>query len=622
MPLSSGPSLPTSLSSPRRSRDLRPGGRLLSPALLLSLVLIAPLGCSGEDPGTPPTAPPARSASDSGAPVPTAVGEPTPSTGPAFRGFRARGPESGLTTPQRSGASPPETILGVKSTGIAVLDFDSDGVLDLLFTQGSTPGRWVAGEMGEPVLLYRGLGKLRFEAVADRAGLPDFRWATGVAVADLEGDGDDDLLVTSFGADRLFRNESGRFAEIESSGLSADGWSTSAAFADLDGDGILDLYVARNLSIDLANPPTNGTEWSCLWEGFEVVCGPRGLPAERDAVYRGRGDGTFEEVTELWGFAAATPGYGLAVVIGDIVGDRTPEIFVANDSSPNHLWSRRDGKWREIGFLNGLSVDANGEEQAGMGADLGDIDGDGRLDLVVSNFERESENVYIADARGSFFDRTDRLGVAAASRPTLSWGLGLEDFDLDGDLDLFVANGHVYPQADQVTTSAGYAQVDQLYRLEAGPTGKPRFADRSAALGITEKGVSRGAVFADLDGDGDLEIVVSRRDETPLLYENLGTPGARSLTIALVQPGKNLAAIGAAVSVDFGESAGALGRWSDRVRRQSSFQSSGVATITRGIPSKTAGRVQVIWPDGTAETFPVDATATQLTCTRGEGGTP
>ena len=612
------------MSLPRRSsRSSRRVLRLAAAPLFCCLLSLS--GCTGgsDEPAAPPTPPPSKTTADpSGTAADSAGATASSGGGDTFRGFRAVGPESGLTTPQRSGASPPVTILGVKSTGIAVLDFDSDGVLDLLFTQGSTPERWVAGNMGEPVLLYRGLGKLRYEPVADRGGLPEFRWATGVAVADLEGDGDDDLLVTGFGADRLFRNDGGRFVEIEESGLSADGWSTSAAFADLDADGILDLYIARNLSIDLANPPTNGAEWSCLWEGYEVVCGPRGLPAEGDAVYRGRGDGTFEAVTEAWGFDAATPGYGLAVVVGDIVGDRTPEIFVANDSSPNHLWSRRDGKWREIGFLTGLSVDANGEEQAGMGADLGDIDGDGRLDLVVSNFERESENVYIADARGSFFDRTDSLGVAAASRPTLSWGLGLEDFDLDGDLDLFVANGHVYPEADQVTTSAGYAQVDQFYRLEAGPTGKPRFADRSAALGITEKGVSRGAVFADLDGDGDLEIVVSRRDETPLLYENLGTPGARSLTITLIQPGKNHDAIGAAVTVDFGEAAGTLGRWSDRVRRQSSFQSSGVATITRGVPGNTAGRVLVVWPDGTEESFAVEATATQLTCKRGEGETP
>ena len=591
----------------RRWRGLSPAARrfrLLAAGLLLILS-----GCDAPAPPPSETTPAARS---------SAAKEPSdsaPAAAVAGLGFREVSSVAGLTAPQLSGDEPPRTILGVKSIGAALIDHDADGDLDLFLTSGSTPQRWAEGEAGFPCRLYRNDGGLRFAEVEDRAGLPLLRWATGVAVADLDGDGREDLLVTGFGEDRIFLNRARGFEEVEASGLARGGWSTSAAFADLDGDGVLDLFIARNLELNPAAPPVHGEGWSCLWEGQVVVCGPRGLPPLGDRVYRGLGDGRFEEVTSAWGFDAATPGYGLAVVIEDLLGDATPEVFVANDSSANHLWTRREGRWIEVGFRSGVAFDANGEEQAGMGADVGDVDGDGRPDLVVTNFEREAENLYIAAPTGHFFDRSDSWGVATASRATLSWGIGLEDFDLDGDLDLFVSNGHVYPEADRVPTSPGHAQRPQLYRQDRDPRGNPRFVECGEDAGFVGAVVGRGALFGDLDGDGDVDIIQSCRGAPPRIYENLAARGGGSIAIRLRQgaPG-NRDAIGSRVEVET-----ISGRWVDSIRRQSSFQSSGDPRLFRGHPRGEPAVVRVRWPDGAQERFDLPADPGAVTLERGRG---
>ncbi len=573
----------------------------------IGLLLLLAGGCDRESPPSAhPT--PVEASSPARAPGEQRIG--------SFRGFREVGIAAGLTAPQLCGDEPPRTILDVKSTGAALLDFDDDGRLDIFLTSGSTLDRWRAGVPGFPCTLYRNLGGLEFAPIEDRAGLPEFRFACGAAAADLDGDGRDDLVVTGIGRDRVFLNRGGTFEEVAESGLADVGWSTSAACADLDGDGILDLYIARYLDFDFENPPVHGGTWSCSWENRVVICGPRGLPAAQDGVYAGNGDGTFRDVTTEWGFVTQRSGYGLAVVISDLVGDPSPEIFVANDSSPNFLWSRGDGAWRDVGFVAGISVDIDGEEQAGMGADVGDLDGDGRFDLVVTNFEKESENIYLATDRGSFFDRSEAWGVTGPSRSTLSWGIGLVDFDLDGDLDLFVANGHVYPQADEVPTSAGYRQRDQLYLQERDDSGRPRLVERAEGLGITEATLSRGATFGDLDDDGDIDILVSHRGAPPALYENLGTPGRTSLSIRLEQPeSKNREAIGARVELEVGDR-----KWVDEVRRQSSFQSSGDPRLFFALePSGTATpKVTVRWPDGVEERFELEKRAGAITLTRGK----
>ena len=517
---------------------------------------------------------------------------------------------------QRSGEIPPRGIVDVKSTGLAVLDVDADGQQEILLTSGSTPERFLAGLPGFPPILLGHQGDLDYQVLAGAAGLPDLPWCSGVAAADLDGDGDDDLLLTGIGESVLFENKAGQFHRVEDSGIQTPGWNTSAAFGDLDLDGDLDLYICRYLSYDFASPPIHGDEWSCLWENQQVLCGPRGLPPLHDLVFENLDGLHFQEVTEEWGFASTEAGYSLAVTIVDLHGDAHPEIFVANDSSPNHLWSREaPSVWREEGLLSGVGVDQDGQEQAGMGVGVGDLDGDGTLDLVVTNFERESLNLYLNNGDGTYRDEASRRGLAAASRPMLSWGVGVQDLNLDGLLDIFVANGHVYPQADQVASSPGYLQRDQVWLAEQ-TQGKIRFEQKDTAEASFPEHAGRCAVFSDLDRDGDIDVVTSSLNGAPLLYRNTTAPGCGSLQLRLQQPGLNRQALGAIVTIEQNQR-----RTTMAVLRQSSFQSSLDATLIIGTSTTSEDQpveVRVRWPEGELEWFSLVRRGS-FTLVRGEG---
>ncbi|MGE4633266.1 MAG: CRTAC1 family protein [Planctomycetota bacterium] len=505
---------------------------------------------------------------------------------------------------QRSGEVPPRGIVDVKSTGVALLDVDGDAQQEILLTSGSTADRFQSGLPGFEPLLLKHQGNLQYEVIPGAAGIPTLRWCSGVAAADLDGDGDDDLLLTGIGNSVLLENRQGQFHPVEDSGIETPGWNTSAAFGDLDLDGDLDLYICRYLDYDFDSPPIHGDDWSCLWENQIVLCGPRGLPPLENLVFENLDGLHFRDVTSEWGFADSDAGYSLAVTIIDLHGDPHPEIFVANDSSPNHLWTRNaPNQWRENGLLSGVGVDEDGQQQAGMGVGIGDLDGDRTLDLVVTNFERESLNLYLNNADGTFRDEASRRGLATGSRPMLSWGVGVQDLDLDGMLDIFVANGHVYPQADQVASSPGYLQTDQ-YWLAKKSNGKIRFEPKIGRGAPDIRHAGRCAVLSDLDKDGDIDILTSSLNGSPLLYRN--TPGSKtaSLQLRLQQPGLNREAIGAVVTIDQDGCNTTL-----PVLRQSSFQSSMEAVLIIGTSNIAEGNpveVEVRWPDGNLEKFPVE----------------
>jgi hypothetical protein len=508
------------------------------------------------------------------------------------------------TIHQRNGSTPPQWIVDVKSTGMALLNLGEGRPLALLLTCGSDLERWNAGLPGFEPLLFTIDGQLQLTPIPGAAGISPLRWTSGCAAADIDGDGDDDLLLTGIGGSMLYRNEGGQFQPDPDSGILTDSWCTSAAFGDLDLDGDLDLFICRYLDFPFDAPPQNGEEWSCLWENQPVLCGPRGLQASQDLVFENLGDGRFVDRTAEWGFENATPGYGLAVTIADLYGDPHPEIFVANDSCPNQLWSRQEnGTWLEDGLLSGLGVDQDGQEQAGMGIAVAGLDSRGGLDLAVTNFERESINLYQNQENGLFQDIASGTGLAATTRSSLGWGIGIADFNLDQSPDLLISNGHVYPQADSAEVSPGYSQLDQLFLGSRTSGGGIAFSEQKSQIENQTPHVGRGLLLADLDRDGDVDAITSTINGPPHIYRNNTNPRQseehQSVAICLSQSGANPQALGSTIRILDTNPAAEY-----PVLRNTSFQSSGLAEVILPLPMNQASpRVQVKWPDGSRENF-------------------
>ena len=522
---------------------------------------------------------------------------------------------------QRNGFSSPEYITDVKSTGMALINLRGSGPKCLLLTCGSNLDRWKNGQPGFDPLLFEFSSDLQLKPIPEAAGIPALRWTSSCAAADLDADGDDDLLLTGLDGSLLLENVDGRFRPVIDSGIITSSWCTSVAFADLDLDGDLDIFICRYLDFPFEAPPVNGEEWSCLWENQPVLCGPRGLPANSDLVFENLGNWRFADRTADWGFDKATPGYGLAVTAMNMFGDAHPEIIVANDSTPNHLWTRReDGTWLEDGLLAGLGVDQDGQEQAGMGIALAGIYPPNGLDVVITNFERESVNLYVNEGSGTYRDIATSTGISNLTRSALSWGIGIADFNLDGLADIMISNGHVYPQANSAPVSPGYGQFDQLLLGIQDNDKKLRFESAKSMIQNPKRHVGRGLILADLDDDGDVDAISSTLNGAPQIYRNNSNPRSNelltSVVIKLDQPGNNRQGIGSLVKVIDANPPLSL-----PVLRQSSFQSSGVASVI--FPLKTMpneNQIQVIWPNGTTENFPV--TSSTMTLKKGSGQKP
>jgi hypothetical protein len=506
--------------------------------------------------------------------------------------------QSGLTLLNISGNRSKDYIVDVNGNGAAFFDYDNDGDMDALIANGSTLANMKKGG-DQMVALFRNDGKGRFADVTPASGLRARGWGMGTCVADYDNDGFQDVYITAFGPDVLIRNNGdGTFTDTTArAGVGDPRWGTNCAFGDYDRDGDLDLYVANYLAFSEATVPKRGASPNCKYLGLDVMCGPRDLVGEPDVLYRNNGDGTFTDVTRSAGIV--DPGhYGFGVLFSDLDDDGWPDIFVANDSVPNLLFrNNRNGTFSEIGLPSGIAMNADGKTQASMGADAGDYDGDGRLDVFVTNFSQDYNTLYQNSAGGLFTDVSHQAGVVPPSLSYLGWGTGFADFDNDGLLDLFVANGHVYPEIDRSGRGTTYLQRKQLFRNQ----GKGRLKEVTEAVGgglLIEKS-SRGAAFGDVDNDGDIDVLVINMNDWPTLLRNDTDSGHNWIAAKLVGRSGNRDAIGARVWL---EEAGVL--QVAEVRSGGSYLSHNDLRVRFGLGRRTnVPPVRVRWPDGAVEWF-------------------
>ena len=452
---------------------------------------------------------------------------------------------SGIDVVNIAGSPSKDLVMDGNGNGAAWFDFDRDDDLDALIVNGSRFDRLKRG--GDPMAaLYRNDGDGTFTDVTTASGLIRRGWGTGVCVGDVDNDGHSDVYITAFGANVLWRN-TGR-GTFTATGQAADSrWSTGCAFADYDRDGLIDLYVANYLRFDARTVPTR-TSGTCRFLTIITFCGPRPLAGEADALYRNTGNGRFRDVSRAAGITDPNY-YGFGVAFTDLDDDGWPDIFVANDSVPNLFFRNRgNGTFEEQGVISGLAVAGNGREQAAMGATVGDLDDDGRLDLVQTNFAQDYTTVYNNEGGGLFRDGSRRAGTLATLGPNLGWGVGLVDVDNDGLLDLFIANGHLYPDVHKTGTST-YAQKNLLL-MNVGQ-GRLRRVTKTEGGGLGIEKSSRGAAFGDYDNDGDTDVLIVNMDDRPTLLRN-DTDGGHWITLRLVGTRSNRDGIGAKVTAEAG----------------------------------------------------------------------
>ena len=492
-------------------------------------------------------------------------------------------------------------IVESMSGGVALIDYDNDGHLDIYFVNSLTVDL-LRSKGKSRSALYRNRGDGTFADVTDKAGVGDVGWGMGAAVGDYDNDGFDDIYVTCVGPNRLLKNNGdGTFRDVTGrAGVGDPRWSAGASFVDYDNDGRLDLFVSNYVSFDFNNLPEFGRDKTCQFKGLAVQCGPRGLPGDGDSLYHNNGDGTFTDVTKKAGVSDPNGYYGMGVIASDFDEDGLADIFVANDSTPNFLYRNLgDGTFKDIAFVSGTALNENGSAQGCMGVTVADYDHDGRLDLFVTNFDDDYNTLYRNDGRNSFTDASYAAKVAAVSFPYVGWGTKFFDYDNDGWVDLFVANGHVYPQIKS------FRQRNFVHRNLRDGT----FAEVGEQLGapFAEKRAARGAAFGDIDSDGDVDIVVNNLDGAPQLLRNDGGDSNNSVLVKTIGVKANRGGVGARVKVVSGDLV-----QKDEVRSGDSYVSQSDLRLHFGLERRTKiDLIEVRWPGGAVDRV-TDAKANSL----------
>jgi hypothetical protein len=495
--------------------------------------------------------------------------------------------QAGLTAVFPNGGTvSKQFIIETTGSGIAFIDYDNDGLIDLFVLSGK----------GSTNRMYHNEGHGRFSDVTAKLGLESSGWAQGVCAGDYDNDGYTDLFVTYWGGNHLYRNVGGkRFEDFtEQAHLKQDRvrYNTGCAFIDIDNDGKLDLFVSNYLKFDPATTPQPGANPYCFYRGIAVNCGPRGLPFDHNILYKNNGNGTFSDISEESGIAAPFGHYSLSVLTGDFNEDGLPDIYVACDQTPSLLYiNQGHGKFEEEAVLRGVAFDQNGKAMSGMGLAEADYVGEGHASIFRTNFSDEFETLYHNRGDGNFDDVTLDAGLGQNTR-YVGWGTGFFDFDNDGWLDLLLVNGHVFPEVEKLHIDIHYKDRAILYQnLRNG-----RFRDVSKDVGpaLAELHSARGAAFGDIDNDGTLEVAINNQNEAPSLFKQSHPAAGHWLILKLEGTRANRSAIGARVKVVTGQHV-----QSAEVRSGGSYLSQNDLRLHFGLGSATkADRIDISWPGG------------------------
>jgi hypothetical protein len=505
---------------------------------------------------------------------------------------------SGITF-QHTVSAQKKYLIESMAGGVLLLDYDGDGWLDIYFTNSPTVEMALHGQKVKSAL-YRNNHDGTFTDVTDKAGVGYPCWAIGGAVGDYNNDGWPDILVTCEEGLVLYRNNGdGTFTDVTNQARLTDPrWATGAAFADYDGDGFVDLMVSRYVEFDLDHLPRFGVGATCRFRGIPVQCGPRGMKGLGDSLYHNNGDGTLRDVSKAAGVEDAHGYYGLGVIWSDFDDDGRPDLFIADDSTPNYLYRNEgNGRFNDISYISGAAVSKDGGEMAGMGVAVCDFNHTGRFSIHVTNFEDQSNSLYRNDGGMNFTDAGDAAGIGQTTVPYMGWGTGCVDFNNDGWPDLFVVNGHVYPQVDSLQAGSKYSQRKLVFQNQGDGT----FRDISNSVGaaVTIPQPSRGAAFGDLDNDGRIDVVVENIDGSPMILHNEDDSHNHWITIQLLGRRSNRLALGAKIRVV----SGALSQI-DEVRSGGSYLSQNDLRMHFGLGSANkVDRVEIRWPSGATQSL-------------------
>jgi hypothetical protein len=512
--------------------------------------------------------------------------------------------KAGLTTwTHKMGTPKKKYILETIGSGVCLLDYDRDGWLDIFLVNGSTFDA-LSGKTSPPhAALFHNNHDGTFTNVADIAGVTNDRWGFGCAVGDYNNDGWPDLYVTNFGKNRLYRNNhDGTFTDVaEQAGVTLGNWSAGASFGDYDGDGRLDLFVPGYIHWDKEHPESLGgvtDNGFCQFRGVHVMCGPRGLPGEPDHLFHNNGDGTFTDVSVKAGVSDPVHNYGFSSTFVDVNNDGKVDLVVTDDSTPSYLYiNKGDGTFEDTSYYSGFALNQNAREQANMGLAVGDYRNNGLVDFYTGTFSDDYKPLFEDMGNASFTEIAPQMDMADATYPFLTWATEFIDYDNDGWKDIFLANGHVYPQVDQHNWGTSFAERPLLFHnVDHGK--KFVLMPAVEGTGLADVIPARGAAFGDLFNDGKIDVVINCIDHTPVLLRNVNPDHNHWVELQLIEGSKGPRdAIGATVYL----TAGGMRQRGD-VMSGGSFESSNSQRLHFGLgQATTVDDVEIHWPYGPVE---------------------